>query len=214
MGRMAAEATATINLIVKGDVAGSIETLVATLPDLNTDEVRVRVLHSGVGAIGESDIELAAASEAVVIGFHVGIDEKARNLAEQRGVEVRGYQVIYEIFDDLKMAMSGMLAPDIKEVYKGTAEVRDLFKVSRVGTIAGCFVTDGVVGRTNQVRLVRDGRPVTDGLRIESLRRVKDDAREVKQGLECGIKLAGYDDLKIGDKIECYVQEEVARTLD
>ena len=203
----------TINLIIKGDVAGSVETLTRTVTEQNTSEVRVRVIHSGVGAVNESDVELADASGAVVIGFHTAIDEAARRLAEERDVEVRQYQVIYEIFDDLKKALEGQLAPEIREKYHGTAEIREVFKVSRLGNIAGCLITDGHVQRGSKVRLSRDGTIVTDGVSIDSLKRLKDDAREVKQGLECGIKLAGYDDIKVSDKLEFYVREEHKRTL-
>ena len=203
----------TINLIIKADVAGSVETLTRTVTDQNTSEVRVRVIHSGAGAISESDVELADASGAVVIGFHVAVDESARRLAEERDVEVRQYQVIYEIFDDLKKALEGQLSPEIREKYHGTAEIREVFKVSRLGNIAGCLVTDGHVQRGSKVRLNRDGTIITDGVSIDSLKRLKDDVREVKQGLECGIKLAGYDDIKVGDKLEFYIREEHKRTL-
>ena len=203
----------TINLIIKGDVQGSVETLKATVGEQNTAEVRVKVIHSAVGSISESDIELAAASGAVVIGFHVGIDESARHLSEARHVEIRTYNVIYEIFDDLKKALSGMLEPEIREVYKGTAEVRATFKASRLGTIAGCYVTDGVVTRASMVRLLRDGGVIAEDLKVNSLRRLKDDVREVKNGLECGVNLEGYDDLKENDKLEFFIRETVARTL-
>ena len=203
----------TINLIIKGDVQGSVETLKATVGEQNTAEVRVKVIHSAVGSISESDIELAAASGAVVIGFHVGIDESARHLSEARHVEIRTYNVIYEIFDDLKKALSGMLEPEIREVYKGTAEVRATFKASRLGTIAGCYVTDGVATRASMVRLIRDGGVIAEDLKISSLRRLKDDVREVKNGLECGVNLEGYDDLKENDKLEFFIRETVARTL-
>ncbi len=203
----------TINLIIKGDVQGSVETLNATIGEQNTTEVRVKVIHSAVGAINESDVELADASEAVIIGFHVGIDESARHQAEQRGVEIRTYNVIYEIFDDIKKALSGMLEPEVKEVYQGTAEVRATFKASRLGTIAGCYVTDGHVMRNHMVRLTRDGAVVVQDLQIASLRRLKEDVREVKAGLECGINLLNYDDVKEADKLEFYTRQTVARTL-
>ena len=203
----------TINLIIKGDVQGSVETLNSTIGEQNTTEVRVKVIHSAVGAINESDVELADASEAVIIGFHVGIDESARHLAEQRGVEIRTYNVIYEIFDDIKKALSGMLEPEIKETYQGTAEVRAIFKASRVGTIAGCYVTDGHAMRSHLVRLMRDGAVVAQDLQIASLRRLKDDVREVKAGLECGVNLLNYDDVKEADKLEFYTRQKVARTL-
>jgi translation initiation factor IF-2 len=203
----------TINLIVKGDVQGSVETLAKTVTDANTDEVKVRVIHSAVGAINESDVELADASNAVIIGFHVAPDESARQMAEQRRVEIRLYRVIYEIFDDLKKALSGLLEPEVREKLHGHVEVRQVFKVSKIGNIAGCFVTDGHIQRGSKIRLIRDGKIITEDLSIETLRRVKDDVKEVKAGLECGIKLAGYDDIKVGDILEAYVREEFQRTL-
>ncbi len=203
----------TINLILKGDVKGSVETLVATVGQYNNEEVQVKVIHNAVGAVNESDVELADASEAVIIGFHIGIEEGARHLAERRGVEIRTYSVIYEIYDDLKLALSGLLEPEIKESYQGTAEVRTTFKASRIGTIAGCYVTDGHVTRGSLVRILRDGRLVVGDLQVDSLRRIKDDVREVKQGFECGINLSSYDDVKDGDKLEFYIREAVARSL-
>ena len=203
----------TINIIVKGDVQGSVETLAKTVTDANTDEVKVRVIHAAVGAINESDVELADASTAVIIGFNVVPDEAARVMAEQRRVEIRTYRVIYEIFDDLKKALSGLLQPEIREKLHGHAEIRQVFKVSRVGNIAGCFVTDGHIQRGSRIRLTRGGVVITDDIGIETLRRVKDDVKEVKAGLECGIKLAGYDDIKVGDVMEAYVRETIQRTL-
>ena len=203
----------TINLIVKGDVQGSVETLSKTVTDANTDEVKVRVIHAAVGPITESDVELADASQAVIIGFNVVPDEAARSMAEQRRVEIRTYRVIYEIFDDLKKALSGLLEPEIREKLHGHAEIRQVFKVSRVGNIAGCFVTDGHVQRGSRIRLTRGGVVITDDIAIETLRRVKDDVKEVKAGLECGIKLAGYDDIKVGDVLEAYIRETIQRTL-
>src|SRR5206468_11282916 len=203
----------TINLILKGDVQGSVETLARTVTDQNTEEVRVRVIHSAVGAINESDVELADASNAVIIGFNVVPDEAARTMAEQRRVEIRTYRVIYEIFDDLKKALSGMLEPEVREKLHGHVEVRQVFKVSKLGNIAGCYVTDGHIQRGSKIRLSRGGVVVTQDLSIESLKRLKDDVREVKAGLECGIKLAGYDDIKVGDVLEAYVRETFQRTL-
>jgi translation initiation factor IF-2 len=203
----------TINLILKADVKGSVETLEATVGQHNNEEVQVKTIHSAVGSVSESDVELADASEAVIIGFHVGIDEGARNLAERRGIEIRTYSVIYEIYDDIKLALSGLLEPEIRETYQGTAEIRATFKASRLGTIAGSYVTDGVASRGSMVRLIRNGGVVAEDLEVAGLRRVKDDVREVKQGLECGINLSNYDDVKEGDKLEFYVREEVARSL-
>jgi translation initiation factor IF-2 len=208
----------TINLIIKADVQGSVETLAKTVTDYNTDEVKIRVIHSAVGGVTESDVELAAATKdvnesTVIIGFHVVADESARQKAEQMKVEIRTYRVIYEIFDDLKKALSGMLEPEIREKLHGHVEVRQVFKVSKLGNIAGCFVTDGHVQRGSKIRLTRGGVIVTENLSIETLRRVKDDVKEVKAGLECGIKLANYDDIKVGDILEAYVREEFQRTL-
>jgi translation initiation factor IF-2 len=203
----------TINLIVKGDVQGSVETLAKTVVDQNTAEVRVRVIHSAVGPISESDVELADASKAVIIGFHVVPDDAARAMAEQRRVEIRTYRVIYEIFDDLKKALSGLLEPEIREKYHGRAEVRRVYKISKLGTIAGCMVVDGHIQRGSKIRLIRDGRVITEDLTIDTLRRVKDDVKEVKQGFECGIKLAGYDDVKEQDILEGYIRETIARML-
>jgi translation initiation factor IF-2 len=203
----------TINLIIKGDVQGSVETLAKTVTDQNTDEVKIRVIHSAVGGITESDVELADASNAVIIGFHVVPDESARSMAEQRRVEIRLYRVIYEIFDDLKKALSGLLEPEVREKLHGHVEVRQVFKVSKLGNIAGCFVTDGHIQRGSKIRLIRDGRVVTEDLAIETLRRVKDDVKEVKAGFECGIKLANYDDVKVGDRYEAYIRETFQRTL-
>jgi translation initiation factor IF-2 len=203
----------TINLIIKGDVQGSVETLAATVTDQNTDEVKISVIHSAVGPINESDVALADASKAVIIGFNVVPDESARAMAEHLHIEVRTYRVIYEIFDDLKKALSGMLEPEIREKHHGNVEIRQVFKVSRLGNIAGCFVTDGHVQRGSKIRLIRDGKVITEDLSIETLRRVKEDVKEVKAGFECGIKLANYDDIKVGDRLEAYIRETFQRTL-
>ena len=199
---------------------GSVETLVNSVTGQNTEEVKVRVVHSGVGAISESDVELAMATKTkptdnrvAIIGFNVVPDESARALAEQNHIDVKTYRVIYEIFDDLKKALSGMLTPEEREKLHGHAEVRQLFKISRVGTIAGCMVLDGHIQRGSKIRLIRDGRVITENLSIDTLRRVKEDVREVKSGFECGIKLAGYDDLKEQDRFEAYVKEIHERTL-
>jgi translation initiation factor IF-2 len=203
----------TINLIIKGDVQGSVETLAKTVTDQNTAEVKVRVIHSAVGAINESDVELADASNAVIIGFHVAPETSARAMAEQRRVEIRLYDVIYQIFDDLKKALSGMLEPEIREKLHGHAEIRQVFKFSKVGSIAGCMVTDGHIQRGSKIRLIRNGVIITEDLSIETLKRVKDDVKEVKSGFECGIKVAGYDDIKVGDVFEAYIKETIQRTL-
>ncbi len=204
----------TINLILKGDVQGSVETLAATVTGQNTEEVRVKVIHAAVGGITESDVELAAAGAgAVIIGFSVVPDAAARALAEQLRVEIRLYSVIYEIFDDLKKALSGMLEPEIREKLHGHAEVRQVFKHSKIGSIAGCYITDGHIQRGSKIRLTRGGIVITEDLSIETLKRVKEDVKEVKTGFECGIKLANYDDVKVGDILEGYIKETIQRTL-
>jgi translation initiation factor IF-2 len=210
---MKAEEIKTINLIIKADVQGSVETLAKTVTDANTAEVRVRVIHSAVGGINESDVELADASHAVIIGFHVAPDEAARQMAEQRRVEIRLYRVIYEIFDDLKKALSGLLEPEIREKHHGNAEIRKVYKVSKIGNVAGCFVTDGHIQRGSKIRLIRDGVILVEDLSLDSLKRLKDDVKEVKAGFECGIKLSGYDDIKVGDVLDAYVRETFQRTL-
>ncbi len=203
-----------LNMIIKADVQGSVDVLVNTAQELNTDEVAVRVLHAAVGGISESDIVLAEASNAIVVGFQVVADEHARQLAEQSGVEVRLYRVIYNLVDDVKLALEGMLKPRIEEKQLGRVEVRDTFKISRIGVIAGCYVTEGAIPRSAKVRLIRDNIVVNDELRIESLKREKNDASEVRSGLECGIKLARFDDIKVGDIIEAYEMIEITRKLD
>jgi len=223
MASMKAGEIRTINLIIKGDVQGSVETLAKTVTGSNTDEVRVKVIHSGVGAINESDVELAMATRAsfdgsakdavAIIGFHVVPEDAARALAEHNQIEIKLYRVIYEIFDDLKKALSGMLAPEEREKLHGHAEIRQVFKVSRLGNIGGCMVTDGHIQRGSKIRLIRNGVIVTEDLSLESLKRVKEDVKEVKAGFECGIKLAGYDDIKVGDVLEAYIRETFQRTL-
>lgn len=210
--RMKTGETKDLPLIVKADVHGSEEVLVQSLSKLSTDKVKVSVLHSGVGAISVNDVLLASASEAIVIGFNVRPEKKAQELAEKEGVDIRLYTVIYTLTDEIKKAMTGLLDTVKKEVARGKAEVRETFKVPKIGTIAGCMVTEGVIPRAAQVRLVRDGRVIYEG-KIGSLRRFKDDASEVKSGFECGIGIAGYQDVKIGDVIEAFVVEEVAPSL-
>ncbi len=206
---MPTEGRKTLNLIFKADGQGSVEALRARMESLSNDEVEIRVIHGGVGAISPNDVNLANASGAVLIGFNIRPDETAKRLAEQDGVDLRFYQVIYEIEDDLKKAMRGMLAPVEREVTLGRAEVRQVFKVSRVGTIVGCYVTSGKIARNAKVRVIRDGAVVFDG-EIESLRRFKDDVREVAEGFECGVQIAKFQDLKEGDVLEAYAKELVA----
>jgi len=210
--RLGTEKTPTLNLILRADVRGSIEAILKELQKLEHPEVKVRILQATVGGITEADVQLADASDAVIIGFNVVPDERARSLAEERGVQVRRYDIIYQITDDLRKALEGMLAPEKREADVGRAVVQRTFSISRIGTIAGCRVIAGVIARNARLRVIRDSRVIGE-YGIESLKREKDDAREVRDGLECGIKLAGFNDIKDGDILECFRIEEVARTL-
>ena len=196
-------------IIIKTDVGGSAEVLTETLQKLSNEKVKVRVIHSGVGAINESDVLLASASNAIVIGFNVRPERNAAALAEQEKVDVRLHTIIYNLTDEIKLAMSGLLAPVYKEVYRGKAEVRDTFRITKVGNVAGCIVLDGVITRDSEIRLLRDNVVVHTG-KIGSLRRFKDDVSEVKSGMECGITLDNYGDVKQGDVIEAFKTERVA----
>jgi translation initiation factor IF-2 len=197
--------------VLKGDVQGSVEALLGELGKIQHSEVRVNVIHTGVGGITENDINLASASNALVIGFNVRPSAEARALADREGVDVRTYRVIYQLTDEIQQALVGMLSPVQTEESMGEAEVRALFKVSRLGTIAGCMVTTGTIRRNAQVRVVRDGTEIYD-TSISQLKRFKDDAREVTEGFECGILLDGYNDLKEGDILEAYETKQVERT--
>ena len=199
-------------LLIKADVQGSQEAMVHALGRLSTDEVKVNVVHAGVGGITESDVNLALASKAVIIGFNTRADSTARKLAESSGVDIRYYNVIYEAVDEVKAALSGMLTPEKKESVLGLVEIRQIYRISKVGTVAGCMVLDGVVRRGSRVRVLRDNVVVHDG-ELDSLKRFKDDAREVKAGFECGLSLRGYNDIKEGDQLEAYEVQEVARSL-
>ena len=200
-------------LVVKGDVQGSVETLKVVLGRIGSDEVKVSVKHSAVGGINESDVTLAEATGAIVIGFNVTTTPKARQLAETKGVDIRLYDVIYDITDDVSKAAAGLLDPELKLEVLGHAEVREVFKITKVGAIAGCYVTDGTVERNAQIRVTRDGIVVENDRRLEQLKRFKDDVKDVKSGMECGMKIDGYDDIKQGDVLECYKTIAVARTL-
>ncbi|MBL8480842.1 MAG: translation initiation factor IF-2, partial [Rhodocyclaceae bacterium] len=204
--------TKTLPLIIKADVQGSQEALVHALTKLSTSEVRVQVIHSAVGGISESDVNLAQASKAVVIGFNTRADASARKLAESFGIDIRYYNIIYDAVDDVKAALSGMLAPERRENAIGTVEVRQVFRISKIGTVAGCYVLDGLVRRSAQVRLLRSHVVIHTG-ELDSLKRFKDDVREVKAGFECGLSLKNYSDLQVGDQLEVFEVEEVARTL-
>ena len=201
-----------LRVIVKGDVDGSVEAISQELGGITHEEVRVNVIHNGVGAISESDVLLASASNAIILGFHVQIDPTAREVAQQEGVEVRSYKVIYEVVEEVRAALSGLLAPTYEEQVVGKAEVRQVFSSSRAGTIAGCMVQNGQIARNNQVRVVRDGEAVFTGA-IASLRRFKDDVREVNDGFECGIGIEGFNAIEEGDIIEALVMVETVRTL-
>jgi len=210
--RLGADKAPTLNLILRADVRGSIEAILKELQKLDHPEVKIRVLQATVGGVTEADVQLADASDAVIIAFNVVPDERARSLAEDKGVQVRRYEIIYQVTDDLKKALEGMLAPEKRENELGRAVVQRTFSISRLGVIAGCRVIAGIIARNARLRVIRDNRVIGD-YGIESLKREKDDAREVRDGLECGIKLAGFNDLKEGDIFECYRVEEVARTL-
>jgi translation initiation factor IF-2 len=212
-----------LNVIIRADVQGSVDVLRNTLAEFPCDQAKLNVLHAGVGGITEGDVVLAQASNAIIIGFHVVADPAAERLANEKSVDIRLYRVIYNLTDDLRKALEGLLAPTIKEEFRGRAEVREIFKVSRVGTVAGCYVVEGVVARSHYLRVIRDGRIIVpteeDVLKgrhreTESLKRFKDDAREVRSGLECGIRVSGFDDLKVGDIIESYEAVKVARKLE
>jgi translation initiation factor IF-2 len=207
--QMKTAGTKELNIILKGDVHGSVEVLSDLLSKLSNDKVRLKVLRSGVGAITESDVLLASASNAIIIGFNVRPERKAQELAEQEKVDIRLHSIIYELQDEIKRAMSGLLEPTIKETYQGRAEVLETFRIPKVGTVAGCRVSDGLIKRDNEVRLLRDNVVVFKG-KIGSLRRFKDDASEVRNGMECGISIANYADIKIGDVIEAFVTERIA----
>ncbi len=210
--QMAEGEAKTLSLVIKADVQGSYEALTHALQKLSTGEVKVNIIHSGVGAITESDINLALASKAVVIGFNTRADSTARKLISNAGVDVRYYNIIYEAVDEIKAALSGMLAPERKENILGLVDVRQVFHISKVGAVAGCYVLEGLVKRNSMVRVLRDNVVIHSG-ELDSLKRFKDDAREVKAGFECGLSIKNYDDIKVGDQLEIYEVVEVARTL-
>jgi translation initiation factor IF-2 len=202
-----------IRIILKVDVTGSLEVLKEALPGLSTDEVKLKLLHSSVGAISEGDVLLADASDALIIGFHVDVENRAAEAAKDRGVEIKVYTVIYQAIEEMKAALEGLLEPELVEQKQGHATVKEVFRISRVGAIAGCIMTDGKIERSSQVRLIRDGKVVHTG-KIESLKRFKDDVKEVVEGYECGIKISGHDDVRKGDQIEGFAIQKVARKLE
>jgi len=202
-----------LNLIIKADVQGSVDVLIKHLTDLSTEEVKVKVIHAAVGGVSEGDVVLAEASDAIIIGFNVVPDERVRQVADSKKVDIRLYNIIYRITEDLKAAMVGMLEPEYQEKTLGRLVVRNTFKVSSIGTIAGCYVSSGVVTKNAKLKLIRNNIVVKDNCVIDSLKHFKEDVREVKAGLECGLKIAGYDDIKMDDEFEAYEIEEIARTL-
>jgi translation initiation factor IF-2 len=202
-----------LNVIIKGDVDGSVEALSDSLLKLGTSEVKVSVIHKGIGEISENDVLLAAASKAIIVGFNVRPNLKARKLAEMEEVDIRLHNIIYDVINEIKLALEGLLEPEKSEEVLATVEIRQTFKVPKIGTVAGCYVVDGKIVRNRNVRLLRDGFVIFNG-RINALKRFKDDVREVEQGFECGISLENYNDIKVGDIIESYRIVEVKRKLE
>jgi translation initiation factor IF-2 len=201
-----------LNVIVKGDVDGSVEALSDSLMKLSTEEVQVRIIHKGVGQVSESDVALASTSDAVIIAFQVRPSQNARRLADTEQIEIRNYSIIYQAIDEIKAAMEGLLAPSFEEVITSNIEIRDVFKITKIGTVAGCYVLDGTVKRAHKIRVIRDFVVVHDG-EISALKRFKDDVAEVKFGYECGLSVKNFNDLEVGDMLECYEMKEVKRTL-
>ena len=199
-----------LNIIIKGDVDGSVEALSDSLLKLSKEEVNVNIIHHGVGQISESDVLLASASDAIILGFQVRPSVNAKRLAEQEEIEIRHYSIIYDAINQIKDAIEGMLEPEFEEVITGNIEVREVFKISKVGTVAGCYVTDGYINRKNKIRIIRDGIVIHEG-EISALKRFKDDVSEVKYGYECGVSIKGFNDILEGDTFEGYKMEEVKR---
>ena len=212
MAQLQDSAIKELPIVIKGDVQGSIEAIVGSLEKLNTDEVRVKILHTGVGGVSESDVILAAASNAPVFGFNVRANKQARDEAERNKVEIRYYSVIYNLIDDIKAALSGMLDPELRETFLGNAEILEVFSISKHGKVAGCRVTEGSVKRGAKVRLIRDDVVIHEG-ELSQLKRFKDDVQEVPGGQECGMSFANYEDMRPGDVIECFSVEKITRTL-
>ena len=200
----------TLNIIVKADVMGSAEAVKSSLEKLSNDEVQVKVIHSAVGAVNESDVMLAETSGAIIVGFNVRPDASARNSADRAKVDIRMYRVIYDCINEIEAAIKGMLAPEFKESVIGYAEVRETYKVSKVGQVCGCYVTEGKIQRGSKVRILRDNIIIHEG-GLASLRRFKDDVKEVAQGYECGMQIEKFNDIKVGDMIECFIMEEISK---
>jgi len=210
--RIAAGEAKELPVVIKGDVQGSVEAIVSTLEKMGTDAVKVRVLHAAVGGINESDVTLAKASDALVIGFNVRANPQARDMARRDIVDIRYYSIIYDVADDLRKALTGMLDPTLKERFLGNAEIREVFSITKVGKVAGCRVVEGMVKRGAKVRLLRDNVVIHEG-KLSQLKRFKDDVKEVQDGYECGMSFENYNDLQIGDIIECFDVEEIAGVL-
>src|SRR6478752_1282003 len=213
MASMEKGASQELNLILKGDVSGSVEALEDALSQIDVgDEVSIRVIDRGVGAITETNVDLAAASDAIIIGFNVRPQGKATEMAEKEGVEIRYYTVIYQAIEEIEAALKGMLKPEYEESTLGQAEVRAIFRSSKIGNIAGCMVTGGVIRRNAKVRLIRDGNVIVESADLASLKREKDDAAEVREGFECGLVIRGYNDIKEGDVVEAFEMKEIPRS--
>jgi translation initiation factor IF-2 len=213
MSKLADKKVKELQLIIKGDVQGSTEAIVSSLEKLSTDEVRARIIHSGAGAITESDVQLAKGSNAPIIGFNVRAGKQARDLAEREGVEIRYYAIIYDLIDDIKGVMSGMLAPIQRETFLGNAEVLEVFDITKVGKVAGCRVTEGRVQKGARVRILRNDVVIQEMGVLSTLKRFKDEVNEVVVSQECGMAFNGFQDIKAGDFIECFTVEEIKRTL-
>jgi translation initiation factor IF-2 len=201
----------TLNVVLKADVQGSLEACTESLRKLEREDVKLSFVRRGVGGINENDVQLAKASNATIIGFNVRPDRRSREMAETEGVQIRTYEIIYKLIEDIEAAMLGMLAPEYEEIITGEAEVREVFRIPKIGAIAGCYVLDGVITRGSKVRFLREGAIIWRGA-VNSLRRFKEDTREVASGFECGIGLTDYQDLKEGDIIETFEEREIART--
>jgi translation initiation factor IF-2 len=201
-----------LNLIIKGDVNGSVEALSDSLLNLSTEEVMVKIIHKGVGQITESDVLLASASDAIIIGFQVRPSSGAKRIADTEQIDIRHYSVIYQAIDEIKSAIEGMLSPEVKETIIGNVEIREVFKITKVGTVAGCMVTEGKVNRNSKLRVIRDGVVVHQGT-LESLKRFKDDVKDVVRGFECGLQIRNYQDIQVGDNLEIFEETTIARKL-
>jgi translation initiation factor IF-2 len=211
--KIAAGEIKELPLIIKSDVQGSMEAISTSLAKLSTDEVKVNILHSAVGEITESDVTLAKASQAMIIGFNVRANPQARESARRDAIDIRYYSIIYDVVDEVKANLGGLLAPTLREKYLGAAAIREVFNITKVGKVAGCMVSEGIVKRGAKVRLLRDNIVIHEGS-LKTLKRFKDEVKEVREGYECGMAFENYNDIKVGDTIECFEIEEIIRTLD